>query len=644
MMADPAPSRAIPRATVSTIIPLYNGAAFIEQAIRSVLAQTLPAHEIIVVDDGSTDNGAAIVEALARTEPIRLLRKANGGQSSARNHGAAHATGDLIAFLDQDDLFYPHHLETLVEPFAKHRHGRLGWVYSDLDRIDRNGQMIIRAFLSELPAKHPKRRLSDCLERDMFVLPSAAVIDRAAFTAVGGFDEALSGYEDDDLFLRLFLAGYDNVFIDRPLSAWRIFDTSSSYSPRMAASRRIYARKLLERFPDEPRFEQYHTSDYILPRFLPQAVADARHALALGDAELIETCIAEITWLRGFVTTRPAAREAGRHFLISVVVPLYNGAAYIEQTLQSALAQTLPPDEIIVVDDGSTDDGPEIVRRIAAEHPIRLLEKPNGGQSSARNHGVAHAHGDLIALLDHDDIWYPHHLATLVQPFRTAEVMRVGWSYSNLDRVDRSGRMQVRSFLSALGTAHPKRSLHDCLGQDMFILPTASLIDRKAFLEVGGFDERLSGYEDDDLFLRLFLAGYENIYIDAALSQWRIFSDSASYSPRMARSRRIYADKLLRQFPDNRRMAEFYASGVIAPRFLTQMLAEYRRALSYGTHDEIQAAYRDLKFVTRHLRRRSRVILSVILPILRVPPLARVVLWIRRLLPGTFRRAGGFLG
>ena len=642
MTAAPTISSA-PRPTISTIIPLYNGAAFIEQAIRSVLAQTAPAHEIIVVDDGSTDDGPAIVEGLGKAERIRLLRKVNGGQSSARNHGATQATGDLIAFLDQDDLFYPDHLEMLSKPFAEHRQGRLGWVYSDLDRIDQSGQMIIRAFLSELPAKHPKHRLSDCLERDMFVLPSASLIDRAAFISVGGFDEALSGYEDDDLFLRLFLAGYDNVFIDCPLSAWRIFDTSSSYSPRMAESRRFYARKLLERFPDEPRFQQYHTSDYILPRFLPRAIADARLALALGDPGLIETCIAEITWLRGFVTTRPAAQKAGRHFLISVVVPLYNGAATIEQTLKSALIQTTPPDEIIVVDDGSTDDGPEIVRRLAAHHAIRLLQKPNGGQSAARNFGVAHAHGDLIALLDHDDIWYPHHLATLVEPFGGAHVMPVGWSYSNLDRVDRSGRMQVRSFLSVLGTTHPKRSLHHCLGEDMFILPTASLIDRKAFLEVGGFDERLSGYEDDDLFLRLFLAGYENIYIDAALSQWRIFSGSASYSPRMARSRRIYAEKLLRQFPDNRRMAEFYASGVIAPRFLTQMLAEYRRALNDGTRDEIQAAYRDLRFVVRHLRRRSRVILSVVLPVLRIPPLARVVLWMQRLVPGAFRRVGGLL-
>ena len=113
-----------------------------------------------------------------------------------------------------------------------------------------------------------------------------------------------------------------------------------------------------------------------------------------------------------------ADADAGRRTLsISAIIPLYNGAAFIEQTLESALNQTLSADEIIVVDDGSTDDGPDIVRRMAQTHPIRLIEKPNGGQSLARNHGVAQATGDLIAFLDHDDLWYPNHLSILMEPF-----------------------------------------------------------------------------------------------------------------------------------------------------------------------------------------------------------------------------------
>jgi GT2 family glycosyltransferase len=86
----------------------------------------------------------------------------------------------------------------------------------------------------------------------MFVLPSATVLSRTAFNAVGGFGERLSGYEDDDLFLRIFRAGFANVFIDRGVTRWRIHTGSAWYSARMGVSRMIYFRKLLAEFPDDP--------------------------------------------------------------------------------------------------------------------------------------------------------------------------------------------------------------------------------------------------------------------------------------------------------------------------------------------------------------------------------------------------------
>jgi glycosyltransferase involved in cell wall biosynthesis len=409
----------------------------------------------------------------------------------------------------------------------------------------------------------------------------------------------------------------------------------------MARSRRVYAEKLLAQFPDDRTLEQYYSSTVIAPRFLERVMVDARIALRRGDPEMIRTCLADVAMLRAHIARSTGTDTGRREFLITAIIPLYNGGRFIQETLESVLAQTMIPDEIIVVDDGSTDNGADIVRRMAQDHPIRLLEKPNGGQSSARNHGVAHAHGDLIAFLDHDDVWYPHHLATLLEPFAGSRPTELGWTYSNLDRIDQDGSMQIRSFLSGLGASHPKMTLIDCLGQDMFILPSATLIDRKAFLEVGGFDESLSGFEDDDLFLRLFRAGYDNVYVDEALSRWRIFSESASYSPRMAKSRRIYAEKLLAQFPDDRRLAQYHSSGVIAPRFFTSMLAEYRKAVSFGSRDEARMALSDVSFIARHLRLRLRLIVMPVLPFLRIRPVARVLLGLARLMPGVARKLGG---
>lgn len=123
----------------------------------------------------------------------------------------------MIALLDQDDTWYPHHIEFLVKPFLKtNRYIPLGYTYSDLDEIDEQGRMFRRALLSRLPyQEHPKKTVLNCLRRDMFVLPGASLICKRAFEAIGGFDERLIGYEDDDLFLRMFCAGFDSEFINR---------------------------------------------------------------------------------------------------------------------------------------------------------------------------------------------------------------------------------------------------------------------------------------------------------------------------------------------------------------------------------------------------------------------------------------------
>jgi glycosyltransferase involved in cell wall biosynthesis len=254
--------------SIVTIIPLYNGARWIEGAIESVFAQTLQSNEFIIVDDGSTDEGPAIVEKLARQRSITLLRKPNGGQSSARNFGVQHSSSALIAFLDQDDVWYPNHLDALRDKFVRHKGLQLGWVYSDFDDINEDGKVINRGFLANGSWEQPKRRLNSLLLQGVIIQPSAALISRAAFDAVGGFDEKLCGYEDDDLFLRIFQQSFDNVYIPFPTSQWRIHSSSCGGSERMDNSLKYYIKKLLAAFPDDPWRGDYYVRDLIAPRFI----------------------------------------------------------------------------------------------------------------------------------------------------------------------------------------------------------------------------------------------------------------------------------------------------------------------------------------------------------------------------------------
>jgi glycosyltransferase involved in cell wall biosynthesis len=99
---------------------------------------------------------------------------------------------------------------------------------------------------------------------------------------------------------------------------------------------------------------------------------------------------------------------------ISVVIPLYNKARYVGEALRSVLASECPPYEVIVVDDGSTDNGPQLVRAIA-DARVRLVSQPNGGVSSARNRGIEEARGEYIAFLDADDYWTPRYLPAIAE-------------------------------------------------------------------------------------------------------------------------------------------------------------------------------------------------------------------------------------
>ncbi len=257
---------------------------------------------------------------------------------------------------------------------------------------------------------------------------------------------------------------------------------------------------------------------------------------------------------------------------IVAIIPLYNGAKWIEQTIQSVLDQTLQPDEFIVVDDGSTDKGPEIVEKLAQKHPIKLLRKPNGGQSSARNFGVANSKSDLIALLDNDDFWYPNHLHELIKPYKCRNRDRpLALTYSQLSHVDEKGLVVRRRLLDWWA---PKQTIVECLATDMGIQPSATLISRKAFDAVNGFDENLSCYEDDDLFLRLFRHGYDMAFVDKILSFWRIHPNSCMRSDNMWKSIRLYLSKQLTEFPEHKT--------IIVRRFFMNTIHLHLRALRSG--------------------------------------------------------------
>ncbi len=186
---------------VSVIIPSYNRIDYIGEAIDSVLNQTYPASELIVVDDGSTDGSYEYLQGLAQDGKIQLLShpgRANKGQSAALNLGLEQAQGDFIAILDSDDVFELNKLELQVNYFRAHPD--VGIVYGDATAIDGEGN-----FLYDIDGKFsvdpsdPNEVLLDCY----FSLPVNSLVRVSAYEKAGNFNEKYRAAQDHDMLIRL---------------------------------------------------------------------------------------------------------------------------------------------------------------------------------------------------------------------------------------------------------------------------------------------------------------------------------------------------------------------------------------------------------------------------------------------------------
>ena len=201
-------------AAVSAVIPVYNSSAFVAAAIESVYAQTALPGEVIVVDDGSTDDTPAVLRQFEGRPGFVLVRKANGGEASARNAGVERATGVYIAFLDHDDLWQPEKLERQLAQFDP----AWGMSFTAYEQMTNSHSELV-VYQTWDPDPRVVRRL---LERSSAIKTcSTTLVRRAALKRVPPFESVVPHGTDYLMWLRFVAAGNKVGYLPEPLTLYR---------------------------------------------------------------------------------------------------------------------------------------------------------------------------------------------------------------------------------------------------------------------------------------------------------------------------------------------------------------------------------------------------------------------------------------
>ena len=230
----------------------------------------------------------------------------------------------------------------------------------------------------------------------------------------------------------------------------------------------------------------------------------------------------------------------------SLIIPTFNHARFVGAAIDSALAQTVSAFEVIVVDDGSTDETPAVLARYAGR--VRVLRQENRGLSAARNAGLAAAHGTFVSFLDADDVMAPTKLTAQLEVLERSHA--IGWTYCDvlMETVVTGATARASERFG-----YASRTLDGWLFPELihgnFIPAIAPLVRRTALEVAGGFDERLTALEDWDMWLRLSLIA-EARYTPAVLVTYRIRPGGMSEDrARMDRNRFLVLDKINRTRP-----------------------------------------------------------------------------------------------
>jgi len=490
---------------ISIIIPVYNGEKYLKYAIDSALAQTYDNYEVIVIDDGSTDHTSKICKSYGNK--IRYFKKPNGGVSSALNFGIKKMQGEYFSWLSHDDTYEPNKLEAEIQYLKKHNLiGKKVIAFSDYYLMDKYGH---RTFES-------KKNHEEISKKPEYIIAKGHInglsllIPKQAFDDYGDFSTELICVQDYEMWWRMSKT-YSFVHIPESLVSTRCHSKQvTETNPKVITEGDNFYITLIENIPKD-RMEKLEGSEYCcleeLANFYDKTVYK-------GVAKYCRKRMSKIL---------ADAKDKIVKYKVSVIIPFYNRNTKLKRAIKSVLNQTHQNFEIILVDDGSTEDISNAKAFAKKYDNITLLKnKANSGPSVARNLGIKAATGDYIAFLDSDDEFAENKLERSLQYLVASKGNFLHTSYSG-----ENADGKTKTIHSGKIRGHCERELifNCCIAT-----PTV-VIKRKWLLSLNTlFDTAKDIGEDVCFWLELMKNDTYLIGIDEPLTIVHIGDNAAAYS------------------------------------------------------------------------------------------------------------------
>lgn len=498
-------SKRVDNPKVSIVIPVYNGEKFVEEALKSAVNQTYKNLEILVIDDGSTDKTEAIVKKFG--DKVRYIKKKNGGVSSALNLALKEMTGEYFSWLSHDDTYEKNKVER--EIVFLREEGYLGKdviVFSDYYLIDKKGKLISESKKNHLETVNKPEY--DLLKGHINGL--SLLIPKKAFDEFGEFDTEKVCTQDYEMW-RKMARKYKLVHIPECLVSTRWHSKQvTNTNPKVLTEGNEFYISLIEEVPKK-RMIELEGSEYCFMEELADFYANSVYE---GAEKYCRKRMAEIL--------KEAEKEVKKGIKkVSVIIPFYNRADVLERAIKSVKGQSYNNYEIILVDDGSSDDISTIEKQIKNDKKIKLIKnKKNMGASYSRNCGIKEATGDYIVFLDSDDEFVKEKLSIQLQ-----YMIASGAKISHTSYIRDKGGDEIL-IDSGVDHGHCERKMIYSCG---IATPTV-MIDRKWLLSKGAlFDEHIVIGEDTCFWLTLMKGGTYLIGINKPLSVVHVGKRAAAY-------------------------------------------------------------------------------------------------------------------